>query len=129
MAPPRCGTWCGPCVNDLPDLVGVYATYHDRHFEVLGMDDELTAASHGTKDPATATAAAMKLVEEKGATWTQVRTETAVQISKRFRLGVHPMYILLDPQGRIISWGARGQLPVRGPKLADTLEKLLPPVK
>ncbi len=93
------------------------------------MDDELAAQSHGRKDPATVTAAAMKLLEEKGATWPQVRTETAEAISRRFRIGVHPTYVLLDPQGRIISWGSTGQLPVRGPKLVGTLEKLLPPGK
>ena len=123
------GTWCGPCVNDIPDLIGVYAKYRDRGFEILGMDDELTKQSHGRKDPATATAAAIKLVEEKGATWPQVRTEVAEEISRRFRIGVHPTYILLDPQGRIVSWGSTGQLPVRGSKLAGTLEKLLPPAK
>ena len=72
------------------------------------------------------TARAKALIVEQGVTWTQVRTETAEAISHRFRIGVHPTYILLDPAGRIVSWDANGQPPLRGPKLRDTLQRLLP---
>ncbi len=30
-------TWCGPCVADLPEVKNVYAQYHDKGLEVLGI--------------------------------------------------------------------------------------------
>jgi thiol-disulfide isomerase/thioredoxin len=120
------GTWCPGCISDMPGLVEVYREYRGRGFEILGMDDELTQRAVPPRNPDEVTANAKALVVEKGVTWPQVRTETAEVISRRFRIGVHPTYILLDPMGRIVSWGGRGQPTLRGPKLRDTLERLLP---
>jgi thiol-disulfide isomerase/thioredoxin len=121
------GTWCSGCISDMPGLVEVYKDYRGRGFEILGMDDELTLRSVPPKNPDQMTAKAKALVAEKGVTWPQVRTETAEAISRRFRIGVHPTYILLDPMGRIVSWEGGGQPTLRGPKLRDTLERLLGP--
>ena len=30
-------TWCGPCVDDMPRLKELYAKYHDRGVEFLGI--------------------------------------------------------------------------------------------
>jgi thiol-disulfide isomerase/thioredoxin len=119
------GTWCSGCISDMPGLVEVYREYRGRGFEILGMDDELTLRAVPPKNPDEMTAKARALVAEKGVTWPQVRTETAEVISRRFRIGVHPTYILLDPMGRIVSWEGGGQPTLRGPKLRDTLERLL----
>jgi thiol-disulfide isomerase/thioredoxin len=119
------GTWCSGCISDMPGLVEVYREYRGRGFEILGMDDELTLRSVPPKNPDEVTAKAKALVVEKGVTWPQVRTETAEAISRRFRIGVHPTYILLDPMGRIVSWEGGGQPTLRGPKLRDNLEPLV----
>lgn len=118
------GTWCPPCVSDMPGLARVYADYRDRGFEILGLNDERT--SKGPKNPDEVTARARALAARQGAGWPQARTEVAEAIVRRFRIGIHPTYILLDPAGRIVSWAARGQLPLRGEKLRDTLDRLLP---
>jgi thiol-disulfide isomerase/thioredoxin len=37
--------WCGPCKAELPRVKKVYADYHDKGFEVLGVDNDYTAKS------------------------------------------------------------------------------------
>ena len=37
-------TWCGPCVAELPDVKKVYAEYHDKGLEVLGISCDNSGA-------------------------------------------------------------------------------------
>ena len=30
-------TWCGPCVEELPNVKKAYTTYHDKGFEIVGL--------------------------------------------------------------------------------------------
>jgi thiol-disulfide isomerase/thioredoxin len=34
------GTWCGPCVAEIPNLKEAYEKYHERGFEIIGMNSE-----------------------------------------------------------------------------------------
>ena len=51
--------WCGPCVQEMPDLEKLYETYKDQGFQILGVystldmeeDLEQTLASAGTTYP------------------------------------------------------------------------------
>ena len=109
------GTWCGPCVADVPHLKEAYEKFRSRRFEILGMDED--------KD----LEAVKKFVAEKGMTWTQATTESISELAKkRFRITAYPTLILLDPNGKIISLGRKDQLPLRREKLLDSLDKVLP---
>jgi len=33
-------TWCGPCVASLPEVKKMYATYHDKGFEIVGISND-----------------------------------------------------------------------------------------
>ncbi len=35
------GTWCGPCLKEMPRLKEVYDKFRARNFEVIGMDNEV----------------------------------------------------------------------------------------
>jgi thiol-disulfide isomerase/thioredoxin len=37
--------WCGPCVAELPRVHKMYDQFHDKGFEVLGVDNDYTAKS------------------------------------------------------------------------------------
>lgn len=107
-------SWCGPCIADMPRVKEVYDHFAGRGFEILGMngDDE------DAIDKATT------IIREKGATWPHaIGSEARVLIKKRFRIVPFPTKILLDKEGRIISIGQEGQLPLNGKDLAATLEK------
>lgn len=45
---------------------------------------------------------------------------------KRFRIQSVPTTILLDPEGKVVSAGRKGEPPLEGEKLAETLAKLFP---
>ena len=109
------GTWCGPCVAEIPHLKEAYEKYKSRGFEILGMDQD--------EDPEKV----KKFLTDKGITWPQATTASIKDLlDKRFRITAFPTTVLLDPQGKIISLGQRDQPKLRGKELFDTLEKLMP---
>jgi thiol-disulfide isomerase/thioredoxin len=86
------GTWCGPCIAQIPHLKEVYEKYHDRGFEILGMDREMDDKQTAEK--------VKKFLADKGVTWAQATSESISDlVEKRFRIGVYPTTFLLDPQG------------------------------
>jgi thiol-disulfide isomerase/thioredoxin len=108
------GTWCGPCVNEIPNLKLAYEKYQSQGFEILGMDQDKELDQ------------VKKFAAERGITWTNATTESINElIEQRFRITAFPTTILLDPKGKIISLGRKEQLPLKGKELLNTLEKLL----
>lgn len=110
------GTWCGPCVAEVPHLKKAYAKYKDRGFEILGMDKDEEIEK------------ARAFIAEKKITWPQATTPSIKELLEfRLRIKAFPSNVLLDPQGRVISLGLKDHLPLKEEKLLQTLEKLLPP--
>ncbi len=109
------GSWCGPCVGEIPNFKEAYAKYRSRGFEILGMDEDENL------EPV------KKLLTEKGITWVNATPPSIKElVHERFRIIAFPTTILLDPKGKIVSLGRKNQLPLRGKELLETLEKLLP---
>ncbi len=108
------GTWCGPCVAEVPNYKKAYEKYQSRGFEILGMDEDKEFDQ------------VKKFISEQGITWTNATTASIKElIEQRFRITAFPTTILLDPKGKIISLGRKDQLPLRGEELLNTLEKLM----
>jgi len=104
------GTWCKPCVAEIPDLKDIYARFRDRGFEILGMDQEMTAAAPVT------------FLADHGMTWRNTAPASVDDlIRKRFRIMAFPTHILLDPNGVIV------EFPLNTRDLTSTLNRLLPP--
>jgi thiol-disulfide isomerase/thioredoxin len=116
------GSWCGPCIAGFPALKEVYTKYHARGFEILGMDQETCEGDH----VAPVFEKAKAVIAEKGVPWRQARPDSVKTIVERIHIIGYPTYVLLDREGKIVSSGGKGQLPLDGPELATTLEKVLP---
>ena len=120
-------TWCGPCVAELPNVKKVYADYHAKGFEVIGISLENGALSPA--DTAEQTAAKLEKAKKVLTDFTAKNEMPWPQqfdgkywkneISTRFGIASIPAMFLLDQDGRIVSTEARG------PKLEAEVKRLL----
>jgi len=85
------GSWCGPCHTALPGLRDLYAKYHDKGFEILGLATE-TNLDAWVKD-----------INKEKLTWPQMVDSKISNISqKEFAITQYPTTVLVDPNGVII---------------------------
>jgi thiol-disulfide isomerase/thioredoxin len=107
------GTWCGPCVAEIPHLKAAYERFRDRGFEILGVDVE-----HGAT-PAQVRA----FVRDRAISWTITSPESVKElVEQRLRIMAFPTQILVDRDGLIVNTPP-GSL--SGAALSSTLESLV----
>jgi len=106
-------TWCGPCRDEVPNILEQYRAYHDKGFEVLGisLDDEPEQAQ--------------SYVTQEGLPWASLFGEDPQHRGWNHPMAVYygvegiPLAILVDREGKVVSLTARGRY------LALELRKLL----
>jgi len=91
-------SWCGPCRRENPNVIKTYAAYKDKGFEIFGVSLD--------QDKAAWTNA----IAKDQLTWPHVSdlqywNSVAAQA---YQVSSIPMTFLLDPQGKIIAKGLRG---------------------
>lgn len=100
-------TWCGPCREEVPNVVAAYQKYHDRGFEVVGvsLDRDLGAMTQFTG--------------QNGMVWPQHFDGQGWgnELAVRFHVHAIPAMYLFDKQGRLVSRDARDDLDGRIEKL------------
>jgi len=110
-------TWCGPCIAELPNVKSLYAAYHEKGFEVVGISLD--------SDPEALT----EFIEEEEIAWTTLFEQDEENqgwdnpIARYYGISGIPTAILVDQNGKVVSLSARGK------KLAEGLEELLGPVE
>src|SRR5205085_5616678 len=55
-------TWCGPCMEEVPNVVKNYEKYHSRGFEILGITLDAKDMDQKIRD----------VMKKNGMTWAQV---------------------------------------------------------
>jgi thiol-disulfide isomerase/thioredoxin len=120
-------TWCGPCVAELPNVKKVYAAYHDKGFEVVGiaLENGKLTPRDTPEQTATKLDAAKKILTDFTAKeqmpWPQYFDGKwwKNEISLLYGINSIPAMFLLDQEGRIVSTEARGE------KLETEVKRLL----
>ena len=92
-------SWCGPCKAEMPNVVAAYEKYHDKGFDIVGLSFD------NKKEPW------VKDIVELKMPWTHLSDlkgwETVA--AKVYGVNSIPDNLLIDPQGKIVARGLRGQ--------------------
>jgi|KBSMisStaDraftv2_1062788.scaffolds.fasta_scaffold01546_2 peroxiredoxin len=98
-------SWCGPCRAENPNVVRVYNEFKDKNFTILGVSLDKD------KKPW------LKAIKDDGLAWNHVSDLKywSSQVVDLYKFEAIPFNVLVDPHGKIIAKGLRG----------DELEKKL----
>lgn len=101
-------SWCGPCRQEMPNVVANYKKYHDKGFEIIGVSFDQKADAW--KDA----------VKQMGMEWPQLSDLKGWKASAVDIYGVSsiPVSILLDGTGKIVG------LNLRAEKLGEKLSEI-----
>ena len=105
-------TWCGPCIEEMPNVVSVYNQYHEKGFEILGISLDLPNQLQQVTD----------FAQAHGMTWPQIYDGGywKAEIAQLYGVDSIPRAILVDgTTGKIIGMGDE----LRGPGLEPAVAK------
>ena len=92
-------TWCGPCREEMPNVIATYQSYHAQGFEIIGVsldEDRAALASY---------------LSAQGMVWSQYFDGQGWgnKLAKKYGVEGIPMNYLLDRHGVIIGQDLRGE--------------------
>lgn len=107
-------TWCGPCRAEFPNVIANYEKYHDKGFDVIGinLDDEKSTVE--------------QFLDKEKLPWKTLFNDQPGEtgfnnpLARRYGISGIPTVILVDRQGKVISLNARG--PELGRLLAEQFD-------
>lgn len=106
-------SWCGPCRAEVPRLKEIYATYHDKGLEILGLsiDDDKSVEAWE------------KAIRDLQMPWLQVRVreELVDSFKNDYIIAGIPHLVLLNAEGIIVASGPE----LRGAYLEQLLQAFM----
>jgi thiol-disulfide isomerase/thioredoxin len=88
-------TWCGPCKAEIPFLKAVEKKYHDKNIVFVSISADKTKAHDTWK----------KMIQEKNLSGIQLISDADFNsgFMKDYKINAIPRFILIDPNGNIVS--------------------------
>lgn len=92
-------TFCGPCINEMPDLEKISREYADKGFQIVGMVCDVTQKADGTyvesvlKD-------AEDVVKSTGVTYVNILPSVSLNEAKLSEVYTIPETIFIDENGK-----------------------------
>ena len=102
-------SWCGPCIQELPNVVAAYERFHERGFDIVGLSFDTNRQSW------------LNAVAKHSMAWTQLSDLKGWEslAAKTYNVRAIPFTILFDPDGKIVDSNLRGEA------LSHKLEELI----
>ncbi len=106
-------TWCKPCRREIPNVKRLYRLYHDRGFDVVGVNVDETRAE------------AIAFIKTEEIPWVNLfdtigtGEDAEHPMSAYYGVGSYPTVLLVGKDGNVVSLEARGN------KLKELLAKML----
>ena len=107
-------TWCGPCVAELPTMKKIYAEYHEKGVEFVGVSLDAPPADGGREK-------LLAFVKKNDMPWPQYYQGNGWQSEFSSSWGINsiPALFVIDADGTLVSTEARGKLEEMLPKLIE----------
>lgn len=104
-------TWCGPCIQEMPNVIRAYQKYHDRGFEIIGIS--LDSDMRILQD----------FIDANEIEWPQACDGQGWkgEIVQKYGVTGIPATFLIDEEGNLIASNLRGSALDR--KLGEILER------
>jgi len=102
------GTWCMPCLAEIPHLKQAHEKYSGKDFQIVSI---------GVDDPAKL----KSFVQKRKLNWIHIQQNKNSAIEKLYQISGYPSAFLVSKKGIIIAEGDD----LRGEKLMTTLEKFV----
>lgn len=106
------GSWCGPCVGELPNLVKAYARYGHKDLVMISVSSDAFASGWSAEKLA-------GYADSKGMKWMQVLDDKAKTIDELYKVQFWPNPFLVGPDGKVLQRDG-----LRGDQLDKTLSGL-----
>ncbi len=90
------GSWCSPCVQEIPNLKATYSKLDRSKIEFLGIAND-------KPEPL------KKLLQEKDISWKQILVEEGNSVIDEYGIQSYPTSFLIDPSGKIVAKNLRGE--------------------
>lgn len=85
------GTFCGPCISEMPDLGALHQEYADRGFRVVGIISDVTVPGDET---------AQEIVEQTGADYMHIVASEDLRSGALRVINVVPTTIFVNSEGK-----------------------------
>lgn len=90
-------SWCGPCIQEIPNVKKAYDKYHNKGFEILSVSVDQDAKQW------------MGALEKYPMNWAQVIDNRETNVAQIYAVSSIPKTILVDKDGKILAINLRGQ--------------------
>lgn len=94
-------TWCGPCLQEMPNVANAYQKYRGKNFTIMGVSLDRPEAKAKWQD----------MIVKQNFNWVQVSDLKLWSSLAALLYNVNgiPANFLIDPQGKIIAKNLRGE--------------------
>lgn len=100
------GSWCGPCIAEIPNLKKAIATLENQNILFLGIAND-TKKSLG------------RAIVRYGIEWPQILSDRSNLILEKFNISNYPTTLLIGPDGKVIAENIHGE------SLAEYIKELI----